>query len=615
LTGRPTPLPNEKLLQLLIFTALLVVSGPLCVFLSAYLLRRCRERQEPRIWLLCVISGALGGFLLIALAPAIGNLSGQVLQGVIAMLGDREQGRDFSVIGAPLLLLWSINLLLAPLLTLFFELGRQLDEIINGKPIAALLDDEQRAQLLREQSASIQADQYSRNPSPFSKGQLGLGSYVVGKTDLFPQHIGVLKQQHWLGLTEQVLDQHLFILGAPGAGKSEAIKRIIAEVLANTERDVIFVDGKGEQPLALAIRALTHHHQRGAAPIFRMGFEGPGMRYNGFSGQKEAIYSRLVALAGVTKLEGNADIYGRITREVLQLICYAPQGPPRSIGELRRRLTAKWLKDTYQNDPLEGEIVKDKDFPQRLEGVQLRLRPLLREFTPFIGPDGFTIEDSRAAIFCIRTQSMSDTSSQFLLALIEDILDYIGKRQKRPAVLVIDEFGMFGNDNIIKLLSLARSSKLGIVLATQDVANLGDETTMRLILANTGTKLLMRSDFPEDIAKLAGTIYQLEGSVQYERGQATGLGSVRPQHTFKIDMNEAAQLQTGEAFLIRHRQAAKLKIAALDEEEVEKLIQATPPEVIPPMQPGEKSTGTEQPALEPTQRTSGKRTKKPKNID
>ncbi len=165
--------------------------------------------------------------------------------------------------------------------------------------------------------------------------------------------------------------------------------------------------------------------------------------------------------------------------------------------------------------------------------------------------------------------------------LIDDLLDYIGKRQRRPALLLIDEFGAFGNENIIRLLSLARSAKLGIVLATQDVANLGDETTMRLILANTGTKLLMRSDYPEDVAKLAGTIYQLEAGLQFDHGKATGMGTVRPQHTFKIDMNEAAQLRVGEAFLIRHRHTAKLRIAALDEEDVAKKIKTTPPQIVP----------------------------------
>lgn len=76
----------------------------------------------------------------------------------------------------------------------------------------------------------------------------------------------------------------------------------------------------------------------------------------------------------------------------------------------------------------------------------------------------------------------------------------MGKRQKRPGLLIIDEFGAFGNKNIIALLTMARSADLGVILATQDIASLGEENERRLILANTPTKILMATDFPEEIA-------------------------------------------------------------------------------------------------------------------
>jgi len=108
---------------------------------------------------------------------------------------------------------------------------------------------------------------------------------------------------------------------------------------------------------------------------------------------------------------------------------------------------------------------------------------------------------------------------------------------------------------------LARSANFGVILAAQDVATLGDDQNLRrIILANTRTKLLMATDYPEEIAELAGTRYQLEASIQHQDGDATGLGSARVQHAFRVDMNEAARLQAGEAFLIRQRFAAKLRV-------------------------------------------------------
>jgi hypothetical protein len=107
------------------------------------------------------------------------------------------------------------------------------------------------------------------------------------------------------------------------------------------------------------------------------------------------------------------------------------------------------------------------------------------------------------------------------------------------------EFGQFSNENITALLSLARSAQLGIVLATQDTASLTNEVTKKLVLANTRTKFLMTSEFPEEVAALAGTVYQLESSIQHEEGELTGLGSARVQHAFKVDMNEVANLKPG----------------------------------------------------------------------
>ena len=187
-----------------------------------------------------------------------------------------------------------------------------------------------------------------------------------------------------------------------------------------------------------------------------------------------------------------------------------------------------------------------------------------REFSQCVGNEGFALEQTPCAIFSLRVQSVGDTAQRFLDFLVEDLKDFIGKRQTHPSVLIIDEFGQFSNKNITALLSLARSSKLAIVLATQDVASLQDEKTKKLVLANTRTKLLMASDFPEDVAQLAGTTYQIESSMQHQDGDVTGLGSARIQHTFKVDMNEAAKLQPGEAFLIRQRHVAKIKVRRIE---------------------------------------------------
>jgi hypothetical protein len=390
--------------------------------------------------------------------------------------------------------------------------------------------------------------------------QVVLGVDVEGGRPATPAGL----QQHggWVTLDESLLNQHLLVVGTTGAGKSETLKWLIQETLRAGGRDVFFVDGKGDLQLGQEIAQLIHAHHRQAVPLFSLGTGYRGAVYHGFCGEPIDIYNRLVSLVGVEGAQGGASFYADVNRDLLQLVCYAPGGPPRSFEALRARLNPQWLATAYQSRPEEQAALAGLD-PAWLAGAAVRLRPLLRDLAPHVGEEGFRLETSRGAVFALRTSSLPDTARRFLDFLMEDLKDFVGKRQRRPGLLVIDEFGAFQNDKIVALLTMARSAELGVVLATQDVANLGqDEQTRRLILANTRTKLLLASDYPEEVAQLAGTLYQIEASLQHAEGLATGMGSARVQHAFRINMNEAAQLLPGEAFVIRQRHAVKVKIKA-----------------------------------------------------
>lgn len=432
-------------------------------------------------------------------------------------------------------------------------------EIIRPKSLQEKLSKLEQKSHLHDRKTSARASKVQE--IEVQPGKLRLG--VTLKGDWFPDGLGIEHNLDWLCLSEEVLDQHIFLLGTTGAGKSETIKRLVNEILTATDRNIYFVDGKGDEGLANDIRSMAFHHGRGIAPIFKLGFDKNGAVYHGLNGGKADIYNRLCALVGIQEAEGDAQYYADINRDLLQLICYSPDGPPRNFETIRTRLNKQYLLDAYQFDDLEYQTVENEISTRDIQSLLRRIRPLMREFRTCIGDEGFSLEQVRCAIFSMRVQSVGDTSKRFLDFLVEDLKDFIGKRQKHPSVLIIDEFGQFNNTNITALLSLARSSKLGVVLATQDVASLKDEATKRLVLANARTKILMATDFPEEVAGLAGTIYQIESSFQHDSGDTTGLGSARIQHTFKVDMNEAAQLQPGEAFLIRQRHAAKIKIRAI----------------------------------------------------
>lgn len=532
-----------------------------------------RGRQQYLEWI--IAAGILWMLVLLLFGPLTTAL-GWVLERRTPVLRERLGWLAISLIWG-LLLLWKLDdsgviwwqywgfwsLPLVVVASALIRVVLMASRFLKPKTLQDVVDEQER-ELTRR--AQLEVKKASGSNEVFAPdGWLRLGPKIKG--DLLPEHLGIRYMSEWVALHEDLLDQHLFLLGATGAGKSETIKRLVLEILAQTERDIYLVDGKGDEGLANDIRSLIYQYKGVTAPVFRLGFDNFGAVYDGFRGQASDVYNRLCALVGVIDAEGDAAYYADINRDLLQLICYAPGGPPRNFEQVRSRLNKPWLMDAYKDDEIEFETIDDEIENKDLQSLARRIRPLEREFRPCVGDDGFALEEVAYAIFSIRAQSVSDTARRFLDFLVEDLKDFVGKRQKRPGVLIIDEFGQFSNDNIISLLTLARSSKLGVVLATQDTASLKDEATKKLVLANTRTKILMATDFPEEVAELAGTIYRVESSMQHEEGEVTGKGSARVQHSFKIDMNEAAKLQPGEAFVLRQRYAVKAQVRRIGEVE------------------------------------------------
>lgn len=401
-----------------------------------------------------------------------------------------------------------------------------------------------------------------------------LGSIIRG--DTFPSSTKVENYRGWLRFDEKLLDKHTFILGTTGAGKTELILRLAYEVLMNTRRNLYIVDGKGEMKFAEVIATMAYEMRSEQVPIFKLGHLSKGAVYNGFSGNADSIYNRMAYMVGVMEaVSGEGRHYTEINKRLLQMVCLAggdgeiirERGQidaPRSFEEILERLDYGWLKHAYSTLPMALRMIESAKEDRLITDLFTRVYNLSNSFGGIISPKGFTLENTRCAVFSLKTNSAGVEAKSLLDFLNSDIQDFIANRITKPSVMIIDEFGSFANENITNILSQSRSSELGVVLATQTVASLGEPHIRDKIIENCNTHIMMKTLKGESIAEIAGTRMGGEMSIQMKEGQETGIQSMRLQHQMKTHPQEAKELQAGEAFFINSGKAAKIMVAKVD---------------------------------------------------
>jgi type IV secretory pathway TraG/TraD family ATPase VirD4 len=135
--------------------------------------------------------------------------------------------------------------------------------------------------------------------------------------------------------------------------------------------------------------------------------------------------------------------------------------------------------------------------------------------------------------------------------------------------VAIDEFSALHSDNVLALLARGREAGVGVLLATQELADL-DRAGRGLrdqILGNTALKIAHRQDVPESaecVARLAGTVRVWEQSYQRRAGPsglavalgggpASGSGastSARMVERYRIEPEQVSTMGTGEALVV-----------------------------------------------------------------
>lgn len=426
--------------------------------------------------------------------------------------------------------------------------------------------------------------------------------------------LGETTSGHGVVLPDSALAAHGLILGASGAGKSTTMLAILGEEIARG-RPAVVVDLKGSPTFADELRTAAwlagrrFHHwtpdggagwnplahgsatelkdkliatERFTEPHYQRAAE----RYLQTAIQvlRESRPSDHVSLERVVRLldpdrllvetrrlsssrrEHVHDYVGSLAPDQLSAV----RGLAARLAILTESDTGRYLRPGRDGERRDGERDngdgrRDRDGLEGggLEGdgyEQIDLRRALRE--------------GEVVLFSLNSSTYGRLSAQIGTLVVQDLVSVAGARlsegaERQPAVVAIDEFSALQSDNVMALLARGRESGIGVLLATQELADL-DRAARGLrdqVLGNTAVKIAHRQDVPESaeaVAKLAGTV-RVWDRTYHEQSGRFGTGgvqrtSVRQVDRYAVEPRRVQTLRTGEAVVIVKSPQASVKL-------------------------------------------------------
>jgi len=258
---------------------------------------------------------------------------------------------------------------------------------------------------------------------------------------------------------------------------------------------------------------------------------------------------------------------------VLRLVCEHPDGPPRSSVEALSRMDADTLGKAHRRSSALAALTA-----QQICQVRLRYEAFFGQTRGAL--DGsWAWEDTSAAYLLLDSLSLREETAGLARMIFEDFAHYFTARKPRSqfAVLIVDEFSSLAQGaGMASRIEQARGFNTSLILAPQVVAGMGDETEAARILGSVETVVCHRVNTPEDIISIAGTRRAVEYSTRYATEGATGEGSARVQHQYKVDPNKVRALPVGHAYVISRGKAMKVAILQSPEMRLELPMRSSP---------------------------------------
>jgi type IV secretory pathway TraG/TraD family ATPase VirD4 len=388
---------------------------------------------------------------------------------------------------------------------------------------------------------------------------------------------------------ERTLAAHGLILGATGAGKSTTLLTLLSDQIARG-RPVIAIDLKGSPGFAADLEKAA---QAAGRALIQWSPDGPSHWNPLAAGNATELKDKLLGTERFTEPH-----YRRAAERYLQLAIQVAQeaspGQPLTLAGVVELMAPERLavatrrlprsRAEHVNEYL-GSLTPDQN--SAIRGLASRLAVLTESHTgPLLEPDPAerTLDLRRAlgggevVLFSLNSSTYGGLAGMLGTLAVQDLVSAAGARltaaggQAPRAVVAIDEFSALHSDNVLALLARGREAGVGVLLATQELADLdrAGRGVRDQILGNTALKIAHRQDVPESaaaVARLAGTVRVWEQSY-HRRPTASGLGggvssSARLVDRYRVEPDRVSTMGTGEALVVIKSPRASARITRI----------------------------------------------------